>query len=100
MKTTTEILGALTGEWQTGREVAAKLGVVAGQSRPVIETIHALAAEGKFVEQEPHDGLLGSGPKRYRLRLPQLADGTCANCGEAQSEHTDTEIRGCMGMLQ
>lgn len=56
----------IPGTWQTGREVAAALGLAAGASRPVIEALQVMADAGT-VERESHDGLLGSGPKRYRV---------------------------------
>jgi hypothetical protein len=59
-------LRSLPGTYQTGREVAAALGLAAGASRPVIEELHALADAGT-IEREAHDGLMGSGPKRYRV---------------------------------
>ncbi len=59
-------LRSIPGTWQTGREVAAALGLAAGASRPVIEALQVMAEAGT-VEREAHDGLLGSGPKRYRV---------------------------------
>lgn len=39
-------LRSIPGTWQTGREVAAALGLAAGASRPVIEVFHVMAEAG------------------------------------------------------
>jgi hypothetical protein len=57
-------LSTISDVYQTAQEIAAV--VTPGERyRPVAEALHSMV-EGGTVEREQHDGLLGSGPKRYR----------------------------------